>query len=129
MVADGEINPEAIIVGNNQDEGLLDTLSFILDPTLYEVTRDQWIVRGPMAEFGKRFKGNMTDITKQDVDQSLELLLHNVNSLENVDSAHFLNLTRMQTDVYFYATQILAEMVSEKGVTAYQYLFFYKGDP
>ena len=129
IVADGEINPEAVIVGANQDEGLLDTLSFILDPDLYEKTRDQWGIRGPMAEFGKRFQGNMTDITKQDVDQSLELLLHNVNSLENVDSDHFLNLTRMQTDVYFYGTQILAEMLSEKGVTAYQYLFTYKGDP
>ena len=68
LVSDGEINPEAIIVGANQDEGLLDTLNFILDPDLYEVTRNQRSIRGPMSEFGKRFQGNMTDITKQDVD-------------------------------------------------------------
>ena len=129
MVTDGEINPEAVIVGANQDEGLLDTLNFLLDPGLYEETRDQWSIRGPMSEFGKRFQGNMTDITQQDVDQSLELLLHNVDSLENVDSDHFLNLTRMQTDVYLYGTQILAEMLHEQGVTVYQYLFAYKGNP
>ena len=128
LVSDGEINPEAIIVGANQDEGLLKTLNFIMDPDLYEVTRNQWSIRGPMSEFGKRFQGNMTDITKQDVDQSLELLLHNVDSLENVDTDHLLNLTRMQTDVYWYGTQKLAEMVSEQGVTVYQYLFAYKGD-
>ena len=129
MVADGEINPEAVIVGANQDEGLLDTLNFLLNPGLYEETRDQWSIRGPMSEFGKRFQGNMTDITQQDVDQSLELLLHNVDSLENVDSDHFLNLTRMQTDVYLYGTQLLAEMLHEQGVTVYQYLFAYKGNP
>lgn len=70
---------------------------------------------------------NMTDITQQDVDQSLELLLHNVESLENVDEDHFLNLTRMQTDVYWYGTQVLAEMMAEQGVAVYQYLFAYKG--
>ena len=129
MVADGEINPEAVIVGANQDEGLLDTLNFILNPGLYEETRDQWSIRGPMSEFGKRFQGNMTDITQQDVDQSLELLLHNVDSLENVDPDHFLNLTRMQTDVYLYGTQVLAEMLHDQGVTVYQYLFSYKGNP
>ena len=128
LVSTGEINPEAIIVGANQDEGLLDTLNFILDPDLYEVTRNQWSVRGPMSEFGKRFQGNMTDITKQDVDQSLELLLHNVDSLENLEAEHLLNLTRMQTDVYWYGTQKLAEMVSEQGVAVFQYLFAYKGD-
>ena len=127
IVADGNINPKAIIVGANKDEGLLDTLNFVLDPSLYEATRDTWTYRGPMSEFGKRIMGNMTDITKQDVDQSLELLLHNVDTIENVNPDHFLNLTNMQTDIHWYGTQKLAEMLTEQGITVYQYLFVYKG--
>ena len=40
LAAEGKINPESIIIGANQDEGLLDTLNFILDPSLYDAFRE-----------------------------------------------------------------------------------------
>ena len=39
LAAEGKINPESVIIGANQDEGLLDTLNFILDPSLYDTFR------------------------------------------------------------------------------------------
>ena len=126
-VARGEINVKEIIIGANRNEGLLDTMKLILDPSLYEEYRDHWADYGPLILFGKRKEGEDTTITQQDVDQSFQVLQFNIGHIDNFNAEHFDNLTALLTDLYWYCTHSYAEMLSQQGVTVYQYMYSYKG--
>ena len=60
---------------------------------------------------------------------NLEVLEHAVGSLDNLTPDYFSELTDMLTDLYWYCTHSYAEMLSNQGVTVYQYMFSYKGSP
>jgi len=126
-ISSGNLNAKEIIFGANKDEGLLHTGSFLVDQSLYAATREYFDIIGPVAIFGKRFQENVTDITEQDIEQAYQVLEYYVGDLENINEEHFENITSMFTHEYFYCTHSFSEMLTEHGVTVFQYLFTYKG--
>ena len=113
--------------GANRNEGLLDTASLLLDPSLYTEYSSHWADYGPLIFFGKRKEGEESTITQQDIDQSYDVLQFNIGNIDNFNAEHFDNITTMLTDLYWYCTHTYAQMLSEQGVTVYQYMFSYKG--
>ena len=101
-----------------------------LDPSLYETVRTSWDTYGPQLLFGKRVNGahGETDVTAQDVAQARQVAERSLGSLDNLDAAHFPQLTAMMTDLYWYCTHAFTEMMADQGATVYQYLFSYKGE-
>ena len=128
IVAEGGINAKEVILGHNKDEGLLSTYQFILDPSQYEVVKENWSREGPGALFGKRYQGNETDITQQDIDQAYQVVEDKLGSLDNFNSEHFDELTALMTTLYLHYAHIYAEMLIQQGATVYQYHFTYKGN-
>ena len=128
VVAEGGINTREIIIGANKDEGLLNTVDLLVNPDyFYEFVRNSWSTVGPMALFGKRAEGNISDITEQDIYQAFEVLEHSIGYIDNFNSEHFDNITDIMTDLYWFSTHTYAELLSQQGVSVYQYLFTYKG--
>ena len=128
IVAEGGINAKEVILGSNKDEGLLSTYPFILDPTRYEEVKNNWSREGPGSFFGKRYEGNITDITQQDIDQAYQVIEDKLGSLDNLNSEHFDEITAIMTTLYLHYAHTYAEMLTQQGVTVYQYLFTYKGN-
>ena len=128
-VARGEINVRELVIGANRDEGLLDTAQLLLDPGLYEVLSQDWDHWGPLIFFGAREEGGESTATQQDREQAYQVLQHYIGDIANFDAEHFDSLTMMLTDLYWYCTHSYAEMLSNQGVTVYQYMFSYKGSP
>ena len=126
-LARGEINVKEVIIGANRDEGLLDTVNLLLDPGMYEELSSHWDHWGPLIFFGAREEGAETTITQQDVEQAYQVLQYNIGDIENFNPQHFDSLTMMLTDLYWYCSHTYAEMMSDQGVTVYQYMFSYKG--
>ena len=126
-IIDGDINVDEIIIGANQDEGLLDTGAFLVDESLYDEFFNNWNVYGPRYMFGKRHQNNMTDITELDIQQSYEVLDYYTGKTEDINPDDFESITKMLTDGYWYATHMFAELLASKGVSVFQYLFSYKG--
>ena len=127
LVADGEINTKEIIIGANQDEGLLVSNAFVLYPELYQEFQDDWARQGPRNLFGRRFQGNLSDIEQLDVDQAFEIVEYYMGSIENFNEENFDNITNMFTDQYQFSTYSYAKLLHGIGVTVFQYLFSYKG--
>ena len=128
VVAEGGINTREIIIGANKDEGLLNTVDLLVNPDyFYDFVRNSWSTVGPMALFGKRAEGNISDITEQDINQAFEVLEHSIGYIDNFNSEHFDNITDIMTDLYWFSTHTYAELLSQHGVSVYQYLFTYKG--
>ena len=127
LMLDGDINVEEVIIGVNQDEGLLYSGALAVNETLYDEYFGNWDVYGPGSLFGKRHEGSMTDITEQDIQQSFEVLEYYTGKTDNLNSDDFLSVTKMLTDTFWYASHTFAEMLNNKGVTVFQYLFSYKG--
>ena len=92
--------------------------------------RTSWDTYGPQLLFGKRVNGahGETDVTAQDVAQARQVAERSLGSLDNLDAAHFPQLTAMMTDLYWYCTHAFTEMMAGQGATVYQYLFSYKGE-
>ena len=74
-----------------------------------------------------RAEGNISDITEQDINQAFEVLEHSIGYIDNFNSEHFDNITDIMTDLYWFSTHTYAELLSQQGVSVYQYLFTYKG--
>ena len=127
IVADGEINTNEIIIGANQDEGLLISSAFVLNPELYQEMQNDWARVGPRYLFGRRYQGDLTDIEQLDVDQAFEIVQHYMGAIENFNEENFENITRIFTDQYWYCTHSYANLLQGIGVTVFQYLFSYKG--
>jgi len=128
LVAEGEVNAQQVIVGANEEEGLLTTNIFLSDPAEYEDYQQNWEYLGPMALLGRRSSDWKNDITEQDVTDATKIMEHYIGSLDNFNSQHFQNITNMMTDQYWYSSHTYAQMLAATGTTVYQYLFTYRGE-
>ena len=127
LVAEGEVNAQQVIVGANEEEGLLTTNIFLSDPAEYEDYQQNWEYLGPMALLGRRSSDWKNDITEQDVTDATKIMEHYIGSLDNFNSEHFQNITNMMTDQYWYSSHTYAQMLAATGTTVYQYMFTYRG--
>ena len=130
LAENGVINVEEIIIGSTLDEGLLTTGELLINPSSYNEWFGgwNWAVAGPLLLFGKRYKDDtVTDITELDIDRAYKVLEYYTGKTENINSEDFDNITNMFTDSFWYAGYKFAELLTEQGVTVYEYQFSYKG--
>jgi len=114
-----------IMVGFNEDEGLLITEFFLQAPHLYDVVRQLWPVLGPYSLLGVHSSEATTDI----VNLATDLVTAYAGGLENLAPDHFANVTELYTDSFFwYAASLFLEyhLPWAEG-TNYQYRFSYFG--
>jgi len=114
-----------IILGANQDEGLLDTVVLFFYPDLYDEMSSNWDHYGPLSVLGKTGLG---DITDEDKEISRNILEFYTGSVENITLDNFQALTDMKTDATFwYGIEKTISLLAGHGVQVYQYIFSYRG--
>jgi len=114
-----------VMVGFNEDEGLMISEFFLQAPHLYDVVRQLWPVLGPYALLGVHSSEATTDI----VNLATDLVTAYTGGLENLAPDHFANVTEMFTDAFFwYAASLFLEyhLPWAEGAN-YQYRFSYFG--
>ena len=121
----GEYNHVDLMLGMTSQEGLLQTVQFILSPDLYFYAKMLWDHLGPMFLFGRV---GSYDTWPQDHEMTEVFTDFYLGGKENLNSAHFDNLTNMITDAYiWYGGHKQTEWAAMNGDNVYQYMFKYKG--
>ena len=86
LLISGEFNENVeVILGSNNDEGILMFLNELRDPSLWENYRNNFGVLGPTYLFAIV---NEEDITKSDVIKAYQLMEYYIGSVDNFDSEH-----------------------------------------
>merc|ERR1712002_824393 len=123
----GEYNHVDLMLGMTTDEGLLQTVQYILNPELYLYTMMMWDHLGPMFLFGRV---GSYDTWPEDYEMSevfTKFYFGDMGEL-NINEAHFTNLTNLITDAYiWYGGHKHTEWAATNGDNVYQYMFKYKG--
>ena len=114
-----------VMIGFNEDDGLLITQFFLPAPDIYEVLKEAWGVLGPFALFQKHH----TEITDQDRLVSAEILNHYIDDIgiENLSPDNFWNVTDMFTDSFFIFGNhyFLQQHLEHSTGRTFQYRFSY----
>ena len=99
LMASGDFHKDIeMIIGTNADEGLLNLISAILEPSLWEDYRKNIDIIGPMSFF------NIPDpkeITTKDVENVHRIIEQYVGSISNINEDHIPGITDMYTDASF----------------------------
>jgi len=122
----GEFNKDVeIILGANQDEGLLDIVILYLFPVFYSELSSDWDHCGPISLLGRSGLG---DISEEDIILSNKILEFYIGSVDNFTSDNFQAITDMKTDATFWhGINQAVTLISGHGVPVYQYIFSYRG--
>eukprot|EP00091_Calanus_sinicus_P005465 TRINITY_DN15902_c0_g1_i1.p1 TRINITY_DN15902_c0_g1~~TRINITY_DN15902_c0_g1_i1.p1 ORF type:complete len:294 (+),score=71.62 TRINITY_DN15902_c0_g1_i1:36-917(+) len=127
ILKNGDFNRDIeVILGANQDEGLLDTVVLYFYPELYEAMSSDWGHYGPLSVLGRTGLG---DISQADKEIATKILEFYTDSAGNLSAKDFQALTDMKTDATFWhgIDQTVSLLVGH-GVPVYQYIFSYRGD-
>jgi len=123
----GEYNHVDLMLGMTKDEGLLQTVQFILNPDLYFFAALNWVHLGPMFLFGR--VGSF-DTWPEDAEMTKTFTKFYLGDLGilNLNEKHFTNLTNMISDAYiWYGGHKHTEWAAMNGDNVFQYKFNYKG--
>ena len=118
-----------IMLGVNEDDGLLISEYFIPAPSLYDVLNQLWDFLGPFA----LFEEHHTEITAADIEIATEIL--NFYTAEEgpdgLGPEKFRNLTEMFTDSFFWFGNylFLKHHLQHSTGKTYQYRFSYDVSP
>ena len=126
LVKSGQYNTEVdLLLGFNEDEGILISQFFLQAPDLYNVLKDAWDFLGPFALLQKHH----TDITENDIETATDILDYYTNGggLETLGPDSFWNITNMFSDSFFtYANYLFLEHHLEHSTAnTFQYRFSY----
>ena len=126
MVQNGQYQTDVdLMLGFNEDEGILITQFFMAAPSLYDVLKEAWNFLGPFA----LFQSHHTEITEQQIDIATEMLNFYTDNagVENLSPDKFWNVTDMFTDSFFtFANYLfLKHHLEHSTAKTYQYRFSY----
>jgi len=126
LMRTGQFNTDIkVVIGTNKDEGILQFLELLADPTLWEDYRNNFDVNGVQALFNI---ANISDITEQDVDKAHTLVEYYVGSMENINEENKHGMFDLFTDaVFLYGTYMTINYFLDHGVTVFQYILSYRG--
>ena len=126
LVQEGRYHTEAdLMLGFNEDDGLLISEYFLPAPSLYDVVRDLWDFLGPFA----LFEEHHTEISREDIDIATEILefYTGEGGLGSLGPDNFWNVTEMFTDSFFTVANhlFLQHHLQHSVGKTYQYRFSY----
>ena len=114
-----------LLLGFNEDEGILISQFFLQAPDLYNVLIDGWDFLGPFALLQKHH----TEITDDDIATATEILDYYTNGggLASLGPDSFWNITNMFSDSFFtYANYLFLEHhLQHSTANTFQYRFSY----
>lgn len=114
-----------IMLGFNEDDGMLITQFFIPAPDIYGVLKELWDFLGPFALFQKHH----TEITEEHKIIATEILNHYIDNIgiENLSPDNFWNMTDLFTDSFFtFANHLfLQHHLEHSNANTFQYRFSY----
>ena len=118
-----------IMLGVNEDDGLLISEYFIPAPSLYDVLNQLWDFLGPFA----LFEEHHTEITAADIEIATEILKFYIGEEgpEGLGPEKFRNITEMFTDSFFWFGNylFLQHHLQHSTGKTYQYRFSYDVSP
>merc|ERR1711970_789865 len=123
----GEYNHVDLMLGMTTEEGLIQTVQFILHPELYMYAAGAWEHFGPMFMFGRVGSFDTWPQEYEMADVFTKFYLGDAG-VQNLNPAHFTNLTNMISDAYiWFGGHKHTEWAAANGDLVYQYMFKYKG--
>ena len=122
LMATGNFNQDVeVIIGTNSDEGLLNIINVLVDPTQWDEYRDNFDTETIPIMFNIP---NQSDITEDDIEKAHELVEFYVGSMVNINEDHKQGIFDLGTDSWFlYGTYKTIKYLLQYGVTVYQYVF------
>ena len=126
LLKSGEFNKNVeVILGSNEDEGILMVLNELRDPSLWENYRNNFGILGPTYLFAIV---NEVDITEHDVDKALQLMEYYIGSVDNFDSEHQQGAFDMFTDAgWLFGIHKMVNYLANHEVKVFQYILTYQG--
>ena len=126
LMATGNFNQDVeVIIGTNSDEGLLNIINVLVDPTQWDEYRDNFDTETIPIMFNIP---NQSDITEDDIEKAHELVEFYVGSMVNINEDHKQGIFDLGTDSWFlYGTYKTIKYLLQYGVTVYQYVLTYRG--
>ena len=126
LMATGNFNQDVeVIIGTNSDEGLLNIINLLVDPTQWDEYRDNFDTETIPIMFNIP---NQSDITGDDIEKAHELVEFYVGSMVNINEDHKQGIFDLGTDSWFlYGTYKTIKYLLQYGVTVYQYVLTYRG--
>ena len=126
ILESGDINNVDLLLGVNQDEGLLWILNLLWDPlndTNYASVRNNWETYGPYMLFDQHAE----DVTDEVIDYSYEAAAFYLEgSIENYDHEHLQGIINMLSDSWFwYSVDDWARLAVKNSINTFQYIFSY----
>merc|ERR1719369_1058272 len=129
LVKSGHYNTEVdLMLGFNEDDGMLISQFFLQAPDLYKVLVDAWDFLGPFALLQKHH----TEITDVDLEVATEIIDYYTegSGLESLGPENFWNITNMFTESFFTFGNylFLQHHLQHSRVNTFQYRFSYFGE-
>jgi len=123
----GEYNHVDLMLGMTKDEGLLQSVQFVINPALYLLAGLNWKHLGPMFLFGRVGDYDTWPEDSEMTNIFTKFYLGNFGVF-NLNEKHFDNITNMFTDAYiWYGGHKHTEWAAQNGDNVFQYMFNFKG--
>ena len=127
LMSSGNFNRDVeVIIGTNADEGILFFFEFLLNPSQWDILKDNFDILGPSALFNIAMASH---ITQEDVKKAHQIIDFYVGGSDNINQEHTQGMLDMMTDAGFlHGTHKSIKYLLAQKITLYHYILTYEGE-